>query len=296
MEKLRVQIDDLSRGGPGVVRARSGHPVVFVPKSAPGDQGWVQIQTKKKQYWIAEVKKWDELARNRVKPKCEFFDECGGCDWQHLAYGHQWQVKVEGVRWALRKSLGLKAITWELFPSSIAWGYRNRIQLHWDGVRFGYFKHRSKTIVDIQSCEIAHTKISQQIPKLKKMLQDQGASVGTYEIRLTSDGRVVMGTRSAFGFRQVHEAQNQFLRNWVQNHAGAPQCVLDLYSGDGNLSESIGSPRICVDVATPSLASPKAVDVKTRWVHAAVGDWLKRPQSKKVASEADLLILDPKHK
>ena len=180
-----------------------------------------------------------------------------------------------------------------MFPSSIAWGYRNRIQLHWDGVRFGYFKHRSKTIVDIQSCEIAHTKISQQIPKLKKMLQDQGASVGTYEIRLTSDGRVVMGTRSAFGFRQVHEAQNQFLRNWVQNHAGAPQCVLDLYSGDGNLSESIGSPRICVDVATPSLASPKAVDVKTRWVHAAVGDWLKRPQSKKVASEADLLILDP---
>lgn len=258
---LTLKIDDLARAGSGVAREPSGQ-VVFVPFTAPGDRIEAKVLKVHKRFIEAELLKIIEPSPIRVSPKCAVFTQCGGCQWQHLPYSVQWETKVKGVQHALKR-VGIEAIDhWDLHPSEKNWEYRNRVQLRGAGNELGFFAPESHELVNVDRCEIARPEINDAIQSMRKTAEKKKKE-GLFKIEIEVDENNSVRTawnskHSAFGFRQVHEEQNEKLKQWIEktfslaNHQG----VLDLFGGNGNLSINLAS-RVkevhCVDLYARSL-------------------------------------------
>jgi 23S rRNA (uracil1939-C5)-methyltransferase len=258
---LTLKIDDLARAGSGVAREPSGQ-VVFVPFTAPGDRIEARVLKIHKRFIEAELLKIIEPSPVRISPKCAVFTKCGGCQWQHLPYALQWETKTKGVKHALKR-VGIESVTqWDLFPSEKNWEYRNRVQLRGFGNQLGFYAPESHQLVNLDRCEIARPEINEAIPSARKEAE-KTRKEGLFKVEIEVDENNAVQTawnskHSAFGFRQVHEEQNEKLKHWIEKtfELTDQHGVLDLFGGNGNLSLNLAS-RVkeihCVDLHARSL-------------------------------------------
>ena len=66
---------------------------VFVKGALPGEECVVKITKVYDKYSEAElVRVKGEESVHRVKPRCPYYDKCGGCDLQHLDYKYQLKI------------------------------------------------------------------------------------------------------------------------------------------------------------------------------------------------------------
>ncbi|MGN0940909.1 MAG: TRAM domain-containing protein, partial [Selenomonadaceae bacterium] len=70
---------------------------VFVKGALAGEVVVGKITLVKKNYAVADVKKWVRKSADRVEPKCEIYYECGGCQMQHVSYEAQLRIKRQQV-------------------------------------------------------------------------------------------------------------------------------------------------------------------------------------------------------
>src|SRR6516165_8463455 len=68
--------------------------VVFVPYVAPGERVRVRIVERRAGFLRAELSDVLTAAPGRAAPRCRFFGECGGCQWQHLTLAAQRTAKA----------------------------------------------------------------------------------------------------------------------------------------------------------------------------------------------------------
>src|SRR4051812_19899822 len=122
-----VKIEKMAIGGYGL--ARHENLVIFVPYSVPGDEVLVEITDKKSNHAFAEIKAFLKKSPERVEPPCQYYESCGGCNWQHVQPQAQLQYKENLVRENLKKFLGHEVSVNSIIPSPAPWRYRNRIQL-----------------------------------------------------------------------------------------------------------------------------------------------------------------------
>ena len=100
MAAITVTVESIAAGGDGVARAEGF--VVFVPRSAPGDIGVVNIAMRGS-FARAPFERLVTPAPTRVEPPCPHYtiDQCGGCQIQHMSYDAQLEAKQGIVRDAL---------------------------------------------------------------------------------------------------------------------------------------------------------------------------------------------------
>jgi len=252
---IEITIDEVSRSGAGVGRDKNGR-AVFVPFSAPGDRIKVQLTKEKSKYAEGEIIEMLEKSNLRIEPKCAVFSQCGGCQWQHLPYDYQWQVKLTGVKETLRLAKIKYRCLIEEYPAYNTWGYRNRIQLKGNADKIGYFARQSHELVPINTCEVAHPKINSVLDEVRKEGEKQS---GEYKVELNlaldhQVNRTWNQIHGAEGFRQINDEQNIKLREWIKARIPKDVSVLDLYGGAGNLTlPVIGSVEEthCVDLTVP---------------------------------------------
>ncbi|MFZ9594831.1 MAG: class I SAM-dependent RNA methyltransferase [Bdellovibrionia bacterium] len=276
-QELRLKITDLSRGGAGLARDESGR-VVFVPFTAPGDVVRVQLTSEDRRYAEAQVVEILEPSELRQEPVCPAFGRCGGCQWQHLPYSYQWETKVKGVAHALKRvNLELPS-NLELAPAEQIWNYRNRIQLRGKAQSLGFYQARSQTLVAVEGCPIARPELNAQWEQVRK----QGSQLRRpfkveLEVLPSGEVRSTWNSRhSAGGFRQVHDAQNEKLKAWIQKVIPESDILYDLYGGSGNLSLPLVDrcSRIhCVDLGAPR-QKPEGVADHFEFHRSAVDTWL----------------------
>jgi 23S rRNA (uracil1939-C5)-methyltransferase len=102
------------------------------------------------------VTKVIKASPHRRVATCPYSNECSGCQWQHINYDHQLELKRELVRQAF-KSEGLDgSIVREVLPSLIEFGYRNHARL---SVRrrlntFGFINRITHQFICIEQCPI----------------------------------------------------------------------------------------------------------------------------------------------
>ncbi len=156
-----LTIDDLAPGGEGVGRA--GERPVFVPWTAPGDRVEADLPGTAGPAHAALVR-LVAPGKDRVPAPCRHFGpgagaECGGCEWQHVAYAAQLAAKERTVREALRRigrldpdACGLAPIV----PSPAPLRYRSRAKLHLDRAsgRLVFFRRRSHVAVQVETCHL----------------------------------------------------------------------------------------------------------------------------------------------
>lgn len=127
---MRVVVDSLAYGGDGIATLDDGR-TAFVSGSCPGDIVEIDILSDHGRYVKAVVRSVTQPSLERIDPPCPFFGECGGCQWQHIAYPAQLAAKRTAVTDALQRIGGLdpSPVIDECMPSPQQFGYRNKIEL-----------------------------------------------------------------------------------------------------------------------------------------------------------------------
>lgn len=218
---MQMNVEKLVYGGSGL--GFVDKMPVFVPMTVPGDVVEASVTKKHKNYIEAVALKIVTASPNRVVPKCRFFGQCGGCQWQHIDYAAQilWKqliLEEQLVRIGKIKEPNVLPT----IPSPRAWNYRSRVKLHKDeSGRVGFHAAGTNEVVEIDECLIA-----------EHALKDMRTCEEDY-------------------FTQVNRGQNKNLQELIVEKVTSvvapfmgPICpinratthILELYGGNGNLA------------------------------------------------------------
>jgi 23S rRNA (uracil1939-C5)-methyltransferase len=162
-----LQLDDMAHGGDAVGRHEG--KVFFVPYGVPGELVRVEITRDKGRYGHARLLEILEPSPQRVRPPCPYFGTCGGCQWQHIAYGAQLAYKQDILRTQLQRIAGLpNPVVQPTLGMADPWHYRNHMQfsVSQDGQLGLIAADRSNWVVPIEQCLIMHALLQEMFDAL----------------------------------------------------------------------------------------------------------------------------------
>jgi len=153
-DKTELEIIDNGTDGEGIAKYEG--MAVFVPFVLPGETVRAEITLLKKNFARAKVIKLLKSSPLRQEPPCPLFRKCGGCDYQHIKYEAQLEIKRAEVKNCLKKYAGLDVEVGEVVPSKEVLRYRNKVQLpialFGGKIRAGFFKEKSHDFIPIEDC------------------------------------------------------------------------------------------------------------------------------------------------
>ena len=171
-DKLTLTIHDIAFGGEGV--GRIDDFVVFVPFVLLGEIVEIEITEVKKNFARAKLLRVTQSSPQRVEPECRYFGACGGCQYQHIAYPVQLQLKHKQISDLFERVGRIPADKIApVIPSPQPYGYRNRIMIRsqWNGpakkLVIGFIRADNNFVEDIEECKIAEPAISEQIKHVR---------------------------------------------------------------------------------------------------------------------------------
>jgi 23S rRNA (uracil1939-C5)-methyltransferase len=186
----QLKIEKMVYGGEGLSRVEG--EVVFTPFVLPGERVEVERAGSRKQAQRARLMNVVEPSHDRAEPECPYFMRCGGCQYQHASYVAQLRYKREILAETLARlgKIEFDADRIEVVASD-PWGYRNRVQLHFENGHVGYREMKSRKLIPIDRCPIASPKINEAIAKLVRMARDRRWPNFLHSLELFTDERNV---------------------------------------------------------------------------------------------------------
>ena len=173
-DRVIIKIESIAFGGEGI--GRVDNFVVFVPFAAPGDELEIEITQQKKKFVRGKILKIIKPSPMRVKPLCRYYENCGGCCYQHLDYKHQLEIKKKQVReafWKIGKIVSPPVL--EPIAAPKVYHYRGKAQYHAEvvsrGWKIGFLDISGGKLVDIERCEIMEETINEKMRVLRENKQ-----------------------------------------------------------------------------------------------------------------------------
>ena len=150
---LTLTLRALGRHGEALAETDDGKPV-FVFGGIPGETVTAEVVATRRGYVAARVTDVADPSPHRVEPACPYFGECTGCQWQHVAYERQLEMKREALADALHRIGGLDIEPLPTLPSPDTLGYRNhaRFTVSKQGGRLGYVHKERRRHVEVEEC------------------------------------------------------------------------------------------------------------------------------------------------
>ena len=168
-----VTIDDLSHDGLGIARVDGF--LLFVADALPDERVVARIISAKKKYGHAKAIEWLKKSPSRVIPPCPLFEQCGGCQIQHMSDEAQLEFKKQIVVRNLEKfGKIIDPPVKDVIGMDAPWRYRNKTQIPFgrdaEGkLVAGFYKNRSHEIIDMPSC-LVQTEVADEIVLFVKQL------------------------------------------------------------------------------------------------------------------------------
>ncbi|MDR6884332.1 23S rRNA (uracil(1939)-C(5))-methyltransferase RlmD [Bacillus sp. 3255] len=213
--EYEAEIIGISHDGEGVGRVNGF--TLFVAGALPGERALVRVDHLKKQYGYARLLRLVEESAERVMPDCGIYEECGGCQLQHLSYEAQLRVKRQQVvdnlqRIGKLEVAGARASEGEgdegqgiiVHPTlgmSEPWRYRNKAQVPFGeergGLIGGFYAQGSHRIIDMEECLIQHEANDEVVARVKEI----GSRLGITAYREESHSGLLRHVVVKVGFR-----------------------------------------------------------------------------------------------
>lgn len=244
-ERAAILIEKIAAGGAGL--GRLGGRVVFVPFTIPGEEVTIRTTEEKKDYLRAVPLAILKPSPSRVRPVCPHFTVCGGCDFQHMPYDLQLEVKRTLFLDAFRRIAGMEIPSPEIVPSS-PYGYRSRVQIHVSETGTGFKEAEGARIVPVASCPVASPEVNSFLAAAAsggvKTTRCRIAVFGWGGRLFREDGEepakvVLCGKEFSFAagcFFQSNPPMMEKLISFVLSAMPGGETVLDLYGGVGTFA------------------------------------------------------------
>lgn len=172
-QELELGIENLTNEGRGVARVDGW--VVFVSFALPGERVRARVFRNHKNYSEADLVGVIEPSPGRVEPRCALFGQCGGCQYQHLAYDRQLEWKRSQVEELLWHMARIKHPVQPVIPSPRQYGYRSKITPHFQKPKggevgaIGFLRAGTRNaMVDVPSCPIAMDELNTELSRVRE--------------------------------------------------------------------------------------------------------------------------------
>jgi len=159
-------ITDYGYNGEGV--CKDNGKVFFVPKTLKGEKVSFEIIKENSKFGFCKIKSIISPANNRISPPCPYYDKCGGCNFQHITYDNELDIKKEIYLRELSKATNIKNI--DIIKSDKDYGYRNKVRFKVKNNTLGFYEEKTNNFIKIDNCIICDEKINHAISKIKKFL------------------------------------------------------------------------------------------------------------------------------
>lgn len=209
-QTVDVEIIGLTYDGEGVGRYE-GY-TLFVRGALPEERVRAEVVSVGKSFGRARMAKLLKESVDRVGPPCPIYDECGGCQLQHLDYAAQLKWKRQHVVSNLERIGKLKVgedgvIVHPVIGMDEPWRYRNKAQvpigLGQSGLIGGFYEQGSNTVVDMDACLIQQEENESLVRAVKAAARELGISVFNRETGRGLLRHVVVRHAQATGQRMV---------------------------------------------------------------------------------------------
>ncbi len=174
---MQIEIESLAFGGAGL--ARKEGKVFFVQGGLPKDVLEINVIKDKGKYAEAVISEIIKPSPDRIAPKCQVFDKCGGCQIQNLNYRAQLKQKEHILKETLSRLGGFHDIEIDpIVASPNEFNFRNKVTLsawfykgQW---HLGYNQKGSNRKVAIDSCPISDEIVDSTIKRISEVLSSLG--------------------------------------------------------------------------------------------------------------------------
>lgn len=193
--KQILEIEKLDHQGRGISKING--KVIFIPNAYIGETVEVEIIKDTKKYMEGKVIKYIKISSDRIKYNCPYYHECGGCNIAHINYKKQLEFKKNTVIDIFKRYANLD-INPNICESEDKLHYRNKVVLHVENNKKGFYKDETNELVPIENCLLLNKKLNDvietfvktiDISKLKEiLLRTNGEEV---LVKFTSDNELL---------------------------------------------------------------------------------------------------------
>lgn len=168
-----LTIEKLDHHGAGI--AYQNKKPIFIEGALPGEQVLAQLTESKSKFGRANLIKIQKPSEQRIEPFCPHYQECGGCNMQHLAIESQQEYKQQTLGQLMSKFAGQR-IELEAPVVGDAKGYRRRARVSLKlnkktrQLEFGFRKKQSKDIVTVTHCPVLNSDLDALLAPLHQLL------------------------------------------------------------------------------------------------------------------------------
>ncbi len=198
-----VEFVDMTHDAKGVCKI-DGFPV-FVKDALKGEKALIRVAKVNKNFAFGRLVEIKEESPFRKIPICEHFLTCGGCDTMHMSYEMQLSFKRHRIKETLRKIAHVEPEIRKTVGMENPFYYRNKVIIPFDKrkgrIVAGFYKNRTRDIVDLKRCHIIPKVFSEIVRYLKGHFQNRGISVYD-EDKQTGCIRAVM-LRQSFTYNDI---------------------------------------------------------------------------------------------
>ena len=156
-------ICDYTAQGQGI--AKIDGCAVFIPNAILGEKCLVRIEKAQKTWATGKITQLLEKSPHRVNRECPVAKLCGGCDFWHMDYEAEQQLKADRVRQALNRIGGEALETMPILSAPTCYGYRNKAQYPVTSrngrVCAGFFKAGTHQVIENARCLILPEEMDQ---------------------------------------------------------------------------------------------------------------------------------------
>lgn len=180
---------------------------VFVRNALMGEKVLIRVESTHKRFDEGEAIDIIEASQDRVTPPCQYYNQCGGCDLQHLHPDSAPLIKQHLVLdWLKRSATTIPShIDPPVLSTAVDYRRSARIginQRQRDGeLLTGFRRRQSSKIINIDHCPVLDTRLQDLFSVLHSYLEDRD------EVRSITDVLVSLGDHNgAIRFRVVKNA------------------------------------------------------------------------------------------
>jgi len=170
---LELELTLLDWSGRGAVGAEHDGRRLQIDRGIPGERVLATVDRRRKP-WRGAVDAVLEASADRVDAPCvHYHQDCGGCQWQHVAHAAQIEAKRRLVDAEMRAA-GVDSQVSRAYGMETPWRYRHTaaLAIGWEA---GFRPRGRRGIVEIRDCPIAHPLIGSLADQLNQLLRSGAA-------------------------------------------------------------------------------------------------------------------------
>lgn len=165
---FEIEITGMTDDGSGVGRAEG--IAVFVPYTIVGEVVRVHIIKVNKNYAIGKLLDVIKPSEHRLKSECEYFYKCGGCQFWHMDYEAELEIKHKKVADCIQRIGGIDAPVSPIIGAENIRGYRNKMQMPVSKDGIGLYRRNSHSVIDVDRCLLQSEGVSKITDAIKRWM------------------------------------------------------------------------------------------------------------------------------